>query len=59
MQYFNPDVYDADNLTAQFVTEESCFVTMMEVISAAMLTSTYFCTRRRQASTEETSSIDS
>lgn len=52
MQYFNSDVYDANNLTAHFVIEESCFVTMMEVISAALLTSTYFAARPRPHQTD-------
>ncbi|SJX64568.1 uncharacterized protein SRS1_15385 [Sporisorium reilianum f. sp. reilianum] len=54
LNYFNSEVYDANNLTQQFVTEEICMVTMMEFISAAILTSTYFATRpephRRQDS---------
>ncbi|SPO30763.1 uncharacterized protein UTRI_05380 [Ustilago trichophora] len=44
LNFFNSEVYDANNLTAQFVTEESCFVTMMEFISAAILTATYWTT---------------
>ncbi|CDR88757.1 uncharacterized protein SPSC_05589 [Sporisorium scitamineum] len=54
LNYFNSEVYDANNLTQQFVTEETCMVTMMEFISAAILTSTFFATRpeplRRQDS---------
>ncbi|KAJ1017732.1 hypothetical protein NDA16_005051 [Ustilago loliicola] len=51
LAYFNSEVYDANNLTAQFVTEETCFVTMMEFISAAILASTYFTTRSRPSET--------
>ncbi|KAJ1021391.1 hypothetical protein NDA18_005628 [Ustilago nuda] len=48
LNYFN-SVYDANNLTAQFVTEETCFVTMMEFISAAILATSYFTTRTRSS----------
>lgn len=44
-QYFNSEVYDANNLTQQFVTEETCMVTMMEFISATLIALTYFTTR--------------
>ncbi|SPO30983.1 uncharacterized protein UTRI_05380_B [Ustilago trichophora] len=50
LNYFNSEVYDANNLTAQFVTEESCFVTMMEFISAAILTATYWTIPRQHRS---------
>ncbi|SAM83819.1 uncharacterized protein UBRO_06473 [Ustilago bromivora] len=49
LNYFNSEVYDANNLTAQFVTEETCFVTMMEFISAAILATSYFTTRTRSS----------
>lgn len=49
LNYFNSEVYDANGLTQQFVIEETCFVTMMEWISAAILASTYFTTRSRPA----------
>ncbi|TKY88827.1 hypothetical protein EX895_002068 [Sporisorium graminicola] len=45
LNYFNSEVYDANGLTQQFVTEETCMVTMMEFISATILTSTYFASR--------------
>ncbi|SOV09966.1 uncharacterized protein UDID_06473 [Ustilago sp. UG-2017a] len=51
LNYFNSEVYDANNLTAQFVTEETCFVTMMEFISAAILATSYFTTRTRSSAT--------
>ncbi|GAC94923.1 hypothetical protein PHSY_002496 [Pseudozyma hubeiensis SY62] len=45
LNYFNSEVYDANGLTQQFVIEETCMVTMMEFISAAILTSTYWASR--------------
>ncbi|SPC63157.1 uncharacterized protein UHOD_06473 [Ustilago sp. UG-2017b] len=51
LNYFNSEVYDANNLTAQFVTEETCFVTIMEFISAAILATSYFTTRTRSSAT--------
>ncbi|SPO47623.1 uncharacterized protein PSANT_05311 [Moesziomyces antarcticus] len=45
LNYFNSEVYDANNLTQQFVTEETCMVTMMEFISATLIALTYFTTR--------------
>ncbi|KAJ9474884.1 hypothetical protein PHBOTO_004750 [Pseudozyma hubeiensis] len=55
LNYFNSEVYDANGLTQQFVIEETCMVTMMEFISAAILTTTYWASRsdpdRRQQAT--------
>jgi len=46
-QHFNSDVNDANGLTQQFVTEESCGVILMEFASAAILISTFFASRKQ------------